>query len=82
MQFLKTNLFPANGNDFRAFFLLGKTIVEIRPNLVFNFKKYSCKGKLINGRGKGFSAGGNHFFSPFFETPVSFFPSCANQFSG
>ena len=66
MQFLKTNLFPANGNDFRAFFLLGKTIVEIRPNLVVNFKNYSCKGKLINGRGKGFSGWWKPFFLSIF----------------
>ena len=32
--------------DFRTFFLLVKTITEIRRNP--NFKKYSCSGELIS----------------------------------
>ena len=49
----KTNLFRLMETDFRASFLLVETIIEIRQNSVF--KKYSSKGKLIHGRGNGFS---------------------------
>ena len=41
------------GTDFRAFFRLVKTIIEIRRNSVF--KKYFCNGKVIHGGGNGFS---------------------------
>ena len=49
IQFLKTNLILLMETDFRAFFLLVEIIIEITRNSVF--KKYSCKGKLIHGRG-------------------------------
>ena len=39
--------------DFRAFFLLVETIIEIRQNLIF--KKYSSKGKLVDGKENRFS---------------------------
>ena len=48
-QFLKSNFTPTNGTDFRTFFLLVKTIIEIRRNPIF--KKYFCQGKLIPARG-------------------------------
>ena len=38
---------------FRVFFALEETIIEIRRNPIF--KKYYCQGKLIHGRGNGFS---------------------------
>ena len=40
--------------DFRAFFLLVETFIEIRRNLIF--KKYSYKRKFIPARVNGFSA--------------------------
>ena len=39
--------------DFRAFFLLVETIIEIGRNS--DFKKYSYEGKFIRGRRNGFS---------------------------
>ena len=39
--------------DFRAYFLLVETIIEIRKNSVF--KKYSSKGELIHCKGNEFS---------------------------
>ena len=39
--------------DFKVYFLLAETTIEIRQNSVF--KKYSSKGKVIHGRGNGFS---------------------------
>ena len=71
IQFLKINLIPANGNGFRAFFLLGEIIIEIRRNSVFRI--YSCKRKLIHGRGNGLSRQRKPFFSPFFRGSCQFF---------
>ena len=52
--FLKMTLFQLMETDFRAFFLLVETIIEIRQNL--SFEKYSCSGKLVRGKEIGFSS--------------------------
>ena len=68
----KSNLFPANGNGLRTFFLLKETIIKTRQNSVF--KKYSCQGKLIRGRRNGFSCQWKSCFSSFYQRllPVFF----------
>ena len=51
--------------DFRAFFVLEETIIEIRRNSIF--WKYYCQGKLIH-------------VLHFSETAVSFYPSSRKVF--
>ena len=69
--------------DFRAFFLLMETIIEIRRNPMFI--KYFCQGKLIPVGEIDFLASENHFFVHFSGTLASdsrkvFFPSSRKVF--
>ena len=73
IQFLKVTLFWQMETDFRAFFLLVETIIEIRRNSVF--KKYFCQGKLVRGRENEFLGQWKSFFSPFCRDSCQFFPS-------
>ena len=57
--------------DFRAFFLLVETIIEIRQNSIF-LKNY-CYEKLIPGRETAGKLVETIFLSIFSEIPVSFF---------
>ena len=57
--------------NFRAFFLLVETIIEIRQNSVF--KNIPAKESSFMVRETNFLTSGNHFFLYFSETPVSFF---------
>ena len=80
--------------DFRAFFLLVETIIEIRRNSVF--KKYSCKRSLFMVGETDFPTSGDHFFFSIFKrlpsvlfrleekyfSTESFIPAGGNRFSG
>ena len=57
--------------DFRAFFLLVETIIEIGRNS--DFKKYSYEGKFIRGRRNGFSGWWKSFFFLIFRDSCKFF---------
>ena len=57
--------------DFKAFFLLVETIIEIRQNLVF--KNIPARGSLFMVGETDFPASGNHSFSPFFRDSCQFF---------
>ena len=65
--------------DFRAFFLLVETIIEIRRNSIF--KKHNCQRSLFVVGETDFPAGGNHFFLSFTEHLVSFFCLLEKYFS-
>ena len=56
---------------FRVFFVLEETIIEIRRNSIF--KKCYRQGKLIHGRGNGFSGEWKALFSPFIRDSCQFF---------
>ena len=66
--------------DFRAFFLLVETIIEIRRNSVF--KNIPARGSLFMVEETDFPASGNHFFFLYFsETLISFFRLVEKYFS-
>ena len=64
--------------DFRAFFVLVETIMESRQNSTF--KNIPARGSLFMAEETDFPASGNHFFSVFSDTPVSFFLSSRKVF--
>ena len=58
--------------DFRVFFLLVETIIEIRRNSIL--KKYiAARGSLFVVEETDFPASGNHVFSQFFRDSCQFF---------
>ena len=62
--------------DFRAFFLLVETIIEIRRNSVIK----NAMGSLFMVGEMDLPASGNHFFSPFFRDSCQLFPSSRKVF--
>ena len=64
-NFQKVILFRLMKTDFRAFFLLLETIIEIRQNSIF--KRYYCQEKFICGRRNRFSGQGKTFFFSIFQ---------------
>ena len=58
--------------DFRAFFLLVETIIEIRQNSMF--KNITARGSFVVVGETDFLASGNHFFfSSFYRDSCQFF---------
>ena len=64
--------------DFRAFFLLVETIIEIRQNSVF--KNIPARESSFMVRETNFLASGNHFFLYFFRDSCQFFLSSRKVF--
>ena len=70
-NFEKLTLFRLMETDFRAFFLLVETIIEIRRNSVF--KNIPARGSLFMVEETDFPASGNHFFFSIFQRLLSVF---------
>ena len=62
---------PIFKTNFRAFFLLVETIIEIRRNSVF--KNIPARGSLFMVGETDLTASGNHFFFSIFQRILSVF---------